>query len=79
MIRQRFRLYIQKNNRLILLDHNKINLVLIFMHYNQLITGKNKKISYKFFMDYLLSIEEKVKKHPYPNPNRYPNFFSSFD
>jgi hypothetical protein len=30
-------------NRLILLDHNKINLVLIFMHYNQLITGKNKK------------------------------------
>ena len=28
-------------------------------------------------MDYLLSIEKKVKKHPYPNPN--PNFFSSFD
>jgi hypothetical protein len=51
------------------------------MHYNQLITGKNKKISYNFFMDYLLSIEKKVKKHPYPNPNpnRYPNFFSSFD
>jgi hypothetical protein len=30
-------------------------------------------------MDYLLSIEKKVKKYPYPNPNRYLNLFSSFD
>jgi hypothetical protein len=30
-------------------------------------------------MDYLLSIEKKVTKHLYPNPNRYLNFFSSFD
>jgi hypothetical protein len=30
------------------------------MHYNQLITEKNKK-RYNFFMDYLLSIEKKVK------------------
>jgi hypothetical protein len=49
------------------------------MHYNQLIIEKIKKISYNSFIDYLLSIDKKVKKHPYPNPNRYPNFFSSFD
>jgi hypothetical protein len=30
------------------------------MHYNQLITGKIKKLA-TFFMDYLLSIEKKVK------------------
>jgi hypothetical protein len=30
------------------------------MHYNHLIIGKNKKIA-TFFMDYLLSIEKKVK------------------
>jgi hypothetical protein len=30
-------------------------------------------------MDYLLSIEKKVKKHLYPNLNRYPSFFSTFD
>jgi hypothetical protein len=30
-------------------------------------------------MDYLLSIEKKVKKYLYPNSNRYLNFFPSFD
>jgi hypothetical protein len=36
-------------NRLILLDHNKKNLVLIFMSYSQLITGKNKKLATIFY------------------------------
>jgi hypothetical protein len=31
------------------------------MHYSQLITGKNKKNSYNFFIDYLLSIDKRVK------------------
>jgi hypothetical protein len=48
------------------------------MHYNHLIIGKNKKIATIFYGLFAFD-REKGEKHPYPNPNRYPNFFSSFD
>jgi hypothetical protein len=45
------------------------------MHYNQLVTGKNKKISYNFFYELFAFDGEKDGKHLYQNPNRYPSFF----